>query len=215
MESFTDLATATYCPRKLYYHRRSDGHDPPSVVRERRELTFQYSELRRSDAFLRDAPLGTSPAEVRANLDRAATRIDCWQAIVNPPARDVFLEGSETRGIAHKVLEDPLAPSIVSAGEPPSSGVWEPDSVRAVGAAKALTRERGEPVERAFVEYPSHGIIRPIDLSTRRVARFRQAVRTARSLADPPARTPETAKCAACEYRTQCGTRTRSLASRL
>jgi CRISPR-associated exonuclease Cas4 len=215
VESFTDLATATYCPRKLYYRRREGGHEPPPEVLERRELAFRYPSLRAAEEVLADAPLAATPTQVRANLGSAAARLDCWDALADPPARDVFLEGKDARGIAHKVLEEPLCPSIVSAGDPPEQGAWAPDSVRAVAAAKALAWERQRPVERAFVEYPAHGIVRDLSLTTRRKARYRESLRVAETLDGPPSRVDNDEKCVACEFSDDCGVRTRSLLSRL
>jgi len=215
VESFTDLATAAYCPRKLYYRRREGGHEPPPEVLERRELAFRYPALRDSREALMDAPLAATPTQVQSNLGSAAARLDCWDDLCDPPARDVFLEGKDARGIAHKVLEEPLCPSIVSAGDPPEQGVWAPDSVRAVAAAKALAWERQRPVERALLEYPAHGVVRELALTTRRTARYREALRTVEALDGPPPRTDNDAKCTPCEFSADCGVRTRSLLSRL
>lgn len=215
MHAFTDLATAAYCPRKLYYRRREGGHEPPPEVLERRELAFRYPDLRTSESALRDTPIEATPTQVRSRLGSAAACLECWEALADPPARDVFLEGKDAHGIAHKVLEEPLAPSIVSSGDPPEQGVWAPQSVRAIAAAKVLSWERQRPVERAFVEYPAHGFVRTVDLTTRRTARYRRALRTVGAMDGPPARVDNGAKCTACEYRSQCGTRTRSLASLL
>ena len=123
------------------------------------------------------------------------------------------LEGKDARGIAHKVLEQPLAPSLVFAGRPPEQGVWEPQSVHVVAAALALAWERETTVERAFVEYPAYGVIREIDVSARRRAQYRAALRTAESIDGPPARVENRDKCEPCEYREGCGVRTRSLRS--
>jgi len=217
MHAFTDLATATYCPRKLYYRRRDDPVEPPPDVLERRELAFRYPELLGSEAALRDAPLAVTPTEFRAGLGRARARFDeaTWGALCDPIGRDVFLEGRECRGVAHKVLEEPLAPALVSGGDPPDEGVWAPQSVHAVAAAKALAWERREPVERAFLEYPAHGVVREVELTTRRKARYRRAVRTVESLDGPPPRLRDDGKCDPCEYREECGARTRSLRSLL
>jgi CRISPR-associated exonuclease Cas4 len=215
MQAFSDLATAAYCPRKLYYRRREGAREPPADVLERRELAFRYPELRDSDAALMDAPTAATPTQLRANLGSAAARLGYWDALRDPPARDVFLEGKDARGIAHKVLEDPLLPAIVSAGDPPEQGAWAPDSVRAVAAAKALAWERQRPVERAVVEYPAHGVVRELDLTTRRRARYREALRIAETLDGPPPRVDNDEKCAVCEFSAECGARTRSLASLL
>ena len=118
-------------------------------------------------------------------------------------------------GRAAKVLEDPLAPTLISPGEPPAEGVWKPQSVRAVGVAKALAWEREEPVELAFVEYARYGMIRRVDLTTRRKAAYRRTLRTARAIDGPPPRSGNEAKCQTCEFVAECGAKTRSLRSLL
>lgn len=216
MHSFSDLATAAYCPRKLYYRRRrGDDHPPPSGVVERRELAFRYPVLRRSDDAIAEAPTAVTPAQLRANLGSAAARLDCWTELANPPARDVFLKGREAHGVAHKVLESPLAPSIVSAGDPPSQGVWPSQAVRAVAAAEALGWERQRPIDRAFVEFPAHGVVRAVALSGRHRARYRSVLRTVDAMDGPPSRLDHPGKCGACEYSAECGVRSRSLRSLL
>ena len=122
---------------------------------------------------------------------------------------------TDCRGVAHKLLAEPPRPVVVSPGRPPERGVWEPQSVRATAAAKALAWERGRPVERAIVEYPAHGVVRRLRLTTARKAAYRRALRTVRSLDGPPPRLDDDARCAACDYRTECGTKTASLRSRL
>ncbi len=217
--AFSEVATAAYCPRKLYYARSHDdlAQDPPPEVQETRELAFRYPELLAADdATLESEPLAVTPLQFRRNLGCASARFDVFDDLADPDARGVFLEGRDCHGIAHKVVEtDPPVPSLVSAGEPPEQGVWEPQSARAVAAAKALSYERERPVERAFYEYPAHGAIREVRLTARRKAAFRRAVRAVESLDGPPPRLRDDAKCDACEYRSECGVRTRSLKSLL
>jgi CRISPR-associated exonuclease Cas4 len=216
-QSFSDLALAAYCPRKLYYRRREGRRDAPPEVAALRDLAFQYEAALSpgGEDVLAEAPIAVTPTQFRANLGCAKARLDSWDALADPEDRDAFLEGRECRGIAHKVIEDPLAPVIVSPGEPPEEGVWKPQSVRAVAAAKALAWERETPIERAFVEYPSHGRIRTIRIGTRRKAAYRAALRAARGLDDPPPRIEEESKCEPCEFREECGVRTRTLRSLL
>lgn len=221
----SDLGRAVYCPRQLYYARTNDDREPPVEVIERRELAFRYPELREaSDSTLRDLPLAVSPAEYRENLDRLATG-ELWDRLVDPADRNALLHGKDCRGVAHKLLagEDdaagstdaPPTPVLVSGGVPPPRGVWEPQSVRAVALAKALAWEREREVPRAVVEYPAVGVARPVRLTVRKKARYREALRTVRSLDGPPSRIGDDAKCEACEYRAECGTKTRSLRSLL
>jgi CRISPR-associated exonuclease Cas4 len=214
--AFWELARAAYCPRQLYYARREGGPDPPPSVRERRALAFRYPSLRRaSDDALRAEPIDRPPAAYRRALDALAERHD-WPGLADPGARDALLEGRNCRGVVHKVLPgDPPAPTLVSPGEPPERGVWQPQRVRAVAAAKALAWEREREVPRALVEYPTHGVVREVTVTAGNAAAYRRTLRTVASMDGPPARIDDEAKCAPCEYREECGVRTRSLRSRL
>lgn len=216
MIPFSELATATYCPRKLYYERLEDDRGGvPADVRNRRELAFRYEELLAPGFDLSSEPIAVTPTQFRARLHAARERLRAWDSLANPPGERVHLAGREARGVAHKVLADPLAVSVVSAGDPPERGVWAPQAVRAVAAGKALSWEREREVNLAFVEYPAHGRIRRITLTTRRKALYRQAVETVKALDGPPPRVDNDEKCAACEFRPECGTKTRSLRSLL
>ncbi len=113
------------------------------------------------------------------------------------------------------MLTEPLEPVLVSTGKPPEQGVWEPQSVQAVAAAKALGWEHETPIERAWLEYPAYGVVRSITLTTRRKARYRRALRTVREMDGPPARTSNRSKCEQCEFADECGVRTRTLRSLL
>jgi CRISPR-associated exonuclease Cas4 len=216
--AFTDLEAAAYCPRKLYYRRREDDIDVPERVGDRRAVAFRYGDLLAgSDERLADLPLAVGPDEFRTNLEYARQRFDDeWAALRDPSASERLVEGKDCRGVVHKVLAlDVPTPAMVFTGDPPEQGVWEPQSVRAVAAAKALSWEHEQSVDRAFVEYPAHGVVREVDLTTRRKAAYRTAVEAARSVDGPPPRLRNDAKCGACEYRTECGVKTRSLKSLL
>lgn len=213
MLAFTDLALAAYCPRKLYYRNRTDG-DPPDRDASH-ELAFRYPALLAAKTELATEPIDVTPTTFRRNLGCSRARVESFEQLCDPTDRDVFLTGRDARGIAHKVIETPLAPSIVTTGSPPDRGVYVPQTVRAVAAAKALAWERETPVDRAYVEYATHGVIREIELTARRVGIYRRAMRTAASIEGPPKRTNDTTKCESCEYRQDCGVKTRSLRSLL
>jgi CRISPR-associated exonuclease Cas4 len=189
----------------------------PSKVEELRDLAFRYEEALSPGGgdVLAEAPIAVTATEFRTNLGCSKARLDAWDALADPPRREAFLEGRDVRGIAHKVLKEPLAPVIVSPGEPPDNGVWKPQSVRAVAAAKALAWEEETPIERAFVEYPAYGRIREFRIGTRRKAAYRAALRAARELDEPPPRLDDDSKCETCEFRETCGVRTRTLRSLL
>ena len=214
--TFGDLARAAYCPRQLYYDRRSDDRAPPPEALERRDLAFRYPTLREADdATLLALPIAVEPDEYRSALARLSERDD-WERLADPDSRTRRLAGRDCHGVVHKVLGgDPPVPSIVSPGVPPETGVWEPQSVRAVAAAKALTWERGEEIPRALLEYPAVGAVREVPLTTRRKATYRRVLRTVRTLDGPPSRLRNDARCSACDYRDRCGVKTRSLRSLL
>ncbi|ESS02898.1 MAG: hypothetical protein A07HR67_02405 [uncultured archaeon A07HR67] len=218
MIAFSDLATAAYCPRQLYYRRREDDRRLPATVRDRIDLAYRYPELAEaSDATLERLPLRREPATYRHNLARLREH-DAYERLVAPAETRVFLSGRDCHGIAHKLLagvdDGPPIPVICSPGEPPEHGVWEPQSVRAVAAAKALAWERERSVPRAYVEYPAVGVVRGVRLTTRRKATYRRALRAVRAIDGPPARVDD-GRCTTCAYRDRCGTTRRSLRSLL
>ena len=213
--TFSDLTRAAYCPRQLWYARRDDDRGPPEDVAERRELAFRYPELRTApDRVLADLPIDPDPDAYRRALDRLADRPD-WAALSDPDDRGVRLAGKDCHGVAHKLLGgDSPIPSVISPGTPPERGVWEPQAVRAVATAKALSWERERSIPRALVEYPTVGVVRTVRLTTRHKAAYRRALRTVRELDGPPARRHD-ARCEGGAYRDQCGVRTRTLRSLL
>jgi len=216
MLPFREVATAAYCPRKCYYRRRDPDVDrgPPPEVIAVRDLAFDYPTLLADDDALEAAPIAVTPTTFRSTLGAARARLDAWDALTEPADRDVFVSGDDCHGVVHKLLDGPTL-SLVFAGDPPDRGVWHPQSVRLVAAARALADERGTPVERVYAEYPAHGAIRVVDVTARRLGAYRAARRTARSIDGPPARTRDKQKCDPCEYGDRCGVRTRSLLGRL
>ncbi|CQR51393.1 MULTISPECIES: CRISPR-associated protein Cas4 [Haloferax] len=229
----SDLARAAYCPRQLYYARRDGDRAPPPAVREVRALAFEYPALLdANDDELAARPISVSPSAYRENLVRLRERDD-WDALTDPVARDELLAGKDCRGVAHKLVrcpggddgegegegddddDQPPIPSLVSPGEPPERGVWEPQRVRAVALAKALAWEREASIPRALVEYPAVGVVRTVRLTTGNKAAYRRTLRVARDLDFVPSRLRDSAKCESCAYRERCGVKTWSLSSLL
>ncbi|MFW5919516.1 MAG: CRISPR-associated protein Cas4 [Halanaeroarchaeum sp.] len=211
----SDLAIAAYCPRKLFYAREGDRSIPPAAERAL-DLALSYPDLLvASDVALSSMGLAVDPAAFRTALERSRARLDAWDSLVAPAETDVFVRGKDVHGRLQKVLDDPLAPVLVSPGAPPETGVWNPQSVRAVAAAKALSWREAQAVDEAFVEYPLYGVVRRVSITTRRKADYRRTLRAVRSLDGPPPRQHDDGKCEPCEYADECGVQTRSLRSLL
>jgi CRISPR-associated exonuclease Cas4 len=126
MPTFREVAVAAYCPRKLYYRRRASDADlgPPPGVERIREQAFRYPAILDGEA-LSDAPIDVTPAQYRTNLGSAKAGVAAFDTLCDPPARDVLVEGEESRGRIHKRLRGPSL-SLVFAGDPPDRGVWTP-----------------------------------------------------------------------------------------
>lgn len=238
MIPFSDLARAAFCPRQCYYARRDGERSIPPEARTRIDLAFRYPELVDApDATLRRLPIRRSPAAYRQLLDQLRER-PVYDRLVDPVRERAYVSGRDCHGLIQKVIEPPTAPVpegdtapdgsegestggesprapvIVSPGEPPEEGVWEPQSVRAVAAAKALAWELQRPVRRAYLEYPTVGVVRELTMTTRRKAAYRRALRAVRSIDGPPARVDDN-RCTGCAYRERCGSKRRSLRSLL
>lgn len=207
--SLSDLALAAYCPRKLYYARGTD-RTPPPEYEDARAVSSQYGAVFGSGSVPTEK-LAVHPRTFREALAAARDRLSVWPKLVSPARTDCSLVGKAVHGRVPKVIESPLAPVLVSPGAPPEEGVWEPQTVKAVGAAKALAWERETPVKRAYVEYPRHGVIRTVDLTTRNKAAYRRTLRAVQSMDGPPPRLDDDRKCSSCRFAEQCGVRTRSL----
>lgn len=234
--SFSDLAKAAYCPRQLYHVRQEDERKIPEAVTDRIELAFEYASLiAASDRVLDEQPIDLDSGDYRRNLQRLRER-EYWDRLVDPDQTRALLTGKDARGIAHKIIfkqsnaddsrpttansdadtagtdGDAGIPTIVSPGSPPEEGVWHHHRVRAVAAAKAHSWETKTAVSTAFVEYPAYAIVRPVRLTTRAKAAYRQTLRSVRAIDGPPPRANDS-RCDDCAYREECGVETRSLRS--
>ncbi len=217
--TFSDLRTAAYCPRKLHYLRASDDRSPPDHVEQIRTLERRYEALLAAPpGALEVEPIAVSPGVYRETLATTRGRLEDaeqWERLRDPWKRNVRVTGKDCRGVVHKVLADPIEPSLIATGKPPDQGVWPAQSVHAVAAAKALAWTHETSVDRAWLEYPAYGVIRHIDLTMYRTQRYRRTLETVRTLPEPPARTQNRSKCDSCGYAVECGVRSRSLRSLL
>ena len=243
--AFSNLARAAYCPRQCYYARADDDRGVPSEVAATMELAHRYPALRDDadlDAEPIAVPPATYRDRLDALADRPAwpglaeppqrdvylVGKDCHgiahKLLSGTAVEDAADDNPGDDGDAGDDPGDdadddqpttPPVPVIVSPGAPHETGVWEPQSVRAVAAAKALAWEREREIPRALVEYPAHAVVRSVRLGVRRTAAYRRALRTARGIDGPPPRLRDSPRCEPCAYREECGIETKSLRSRL
>jgi len=179
--SFSDLRTAAYCPRKCYYQRLLPGRGPRAAARSRGDSSSppRYDELLEappgpsSPNRSPSRPFATAsgwrrPGSTRGTGSMGAPPCPCRSGGVRDrPA----LSGHRPQG-----ARGPARAGADLVGEPPETGVWTSQSVHAVAAAKALAWEHQVSVERAWLEYPAYGVIRSIDLTTRRKAQYPERV---------------------------------------
>lgn len=212
MPTVSALALGAYCLRKLHY-RRQTGWDSDRANSEAWKLAGRYPEL--LSRTISSQRLDTDPGTIAAALRRSRARLpEVWPALRDGSPNRIHLEGQDCRGVAARVIErDPPIPTFVSGGRPPDEGVWHGHTVRAVALAKALAWQRQCQVDRTLVEYPQHGVIRSVSITGPRRAAYRRMLRAVDTMADPPPRTDNQAKCESCEYRERCGVRSRSLRS--
>ena len=226
-----------------YARREDDGAPPRDAIERRNLAFRYPELHDADDGALQNEPLDLAPGAYRAALSRLARRDDWDELadpagrMVRLDGKDCrgvahkVLEGDEAASgedatadadasePTESTPEDadaesaPSVPVVVSPGTPPETGVWEPQRVRAVAAAKALSWERERRVERALVEYPASAVVRKVRLTTRNKAAYRRTLRAVRNLDGPPPRLRNSAKCGSCEYREECGVRTRTMRS--
>lgn len=185
------------------------------MVERRRALADDLDRLLADRSARVAAPLTVDPETWVDRMATARERVDRFEAVLDPPETGVYLEGRDARGVVHAVLADPPEPVLVSAGSPPETGVYDPQSVRATAAAHALAEREGRSIDHGVVAYPAAGVIRRISVGARRRGRYREVQRTIAAMDGPPARASADAKCESCEFSETCGTPTRSVRSLL
>ena len=106
MHSFRAVETAAYCPRKLYYRKRSPAEETPEAVTRLRDLASAYETVLADERALQSAPIEVTPTQFRTQIGRARARLTTeeWNALCTPVARDILLTGRECRGRIHKLL---------------------------------------------------------------------------------------------------------------
>lgn len=212
MPTFSELAQAAYCLRKLH-HRRADGWERTHAGSTPDRLSHRYDELLAGS--VPSEILNLDPETVAANLKRTRETFGAiWPSLRSPAETGVFLRGRACRGFANKIVDtDPPIPTFASSGQPPSAGVWRSHAVRAVAIGRALAWERDRSPERVLVEYPGHGIVRAVQLSERRRETYRRVLRAVDLMGTEPSRTENLSKCHTCEYEERCGPGSSSLLS--
>lgn len=95
MQTYTDLATAAYSPRKLYYPLREGHSDVPDEVEAVGRLARRYESLLDAGTELDDEPIAIMPTQYCSNLGSAKARLDVWQDLADPSAHERGAGGNE------------------------------------------------------------------------------------------------------------------------
>lgn len=139
---------------------------------------------------------------------------------ITPHATQPLLYSSKRRltGMPNKIIkiDEELAPSILSPGTPPSTGVWQRHRILLAAYALLMEEHYDTVVRRGFVEYLRCGVVREAVLRTRERRDVLHMLRRIEKILHEqvlPER-PRKAPCNGCKYLEQCHETPNTLASK-
>src|SRR6056297_955439 len=94
--TFSDLRSASFCPRQCYYERQDGRGSPPVRVERIKSLAFRYEALLASDRLeLANQPIALDPATYQQRLAETRATHDRWTECCNPATREVLVRGRD------------------------------------------------------------------------------------------------------------------------
>lgn len=221
----SEVRRAVYCGRQAYYESRRDACRVPSPeTRVLREVAYVYPTLVESpEEALRHAE-ETAGVSVSLDLTDAADKLaevrdknpERWEAVAYPDREEHHFEGESLRGTVDKLSFDGGAlVSLVKTGTPPRNGVWGSERVEAAAFKRLVSRIHD--VGGVVFEYPRVGALRRVDVGRDDVRALERALETLEDIKEdvPPSRTDNRSKCESCDFREECGVKTKSVLTRL
>lgn len=222
----SEIRNAIYCGRQAYYEAKREACRVPSPeTRVLRELAHLYPTFVESpDAALRRAE-DTAGVSVSLDLSDAADalaeeREDCpklWDAVARPDREERYLENGQLHGTADKLSfnDERAVVSLVKTGTPPANGVWSSERVEAAAVRELVSTNHD--VSCVVVEYPRVGALRRVEVERDDERALERALETLEEIEKgvPPSRTDNRSKCESCNFKEECGVKTKSVLTRL
>lgn len=225
----SEVRNAVYCGRQAYYEAKREACRLPSPeTRVLRELAYLYPTLVESpeDALRR----AQETAGVSVSLDMsdttdalAETRDDdpaLWDGVAYPDREERYVENGRLRGTVDKLSfrdgdEEGVVISLVKTGTPPANGVWSSERVEAAALRELVSTNHD--VSCVVVEYPRVGALRRVGVGHDDERALERALETLEEVKKgvPPSRTDNRKKCESCDFKEECGVKTKSVLTRL
>jgi len=224
----SEVRRAVYCGRQAYYESGREACRVPSPeTRVLREVAYLYPTVVESpDDALRRAE-ETAGVSVSLDLTDAAEALadereknpERWEAVAYPDREERYFEGESLRGTVDKLSfgddGEGVLVSVVKTGTPPRNGVW--GSERAEAAAVQRLVSHTHDVRGVVFEYPRVGALRHVEVGRDDARALERALERLEDIENgvPPSRTENRNKCESCDFREECGVKTKSVLTRL
>ena len=224
----SEVRRAIYCGRQAYYESQREACRIPSPeTRVLREVAYLYPTVVESpeDALRRaEETAGVSTSldmseAAEALADEREKNPGLWEAVAHPDREERYFEGNSLRGTVEKLSfgddgEGVLA-SVVKTGTPPPNGVWRSERAEAAAVRRMVSREYD--LRGVVFEYPRVGALRRVEVGRDDARTLERALERLEDIEKgvPPSRTENRNKCESCEFKDECGVKTKSVLTRL
>lgn len=222
----SEVRRAVYCGRQAYYESQREACRIPSPeTRVLREVAYLYPTVVESpDDALRRAE---EMAGVSTSLDLTDTadalaeereeNPGLWDAVAYPDREERYVESERLHGTVDKLSfgDDGVLVSVVKTGTPPQNGVWR--SERVEGAAVRRMSSHEHDIRGVVFEYPRVGAVRSVEVGRDDARALERALEKLEDIEKgvPPSRTENRKKCESCDFKDECGVKTKSVLTRL
>ena len=223
----SEVRNAVYCGRQAYYERQREAcRIPTAETRVLRELAYIYPTLIDSPEDALRRACETAGVSVALDISEASEtlaetrdeRPRLWEGVARPDREERYVENGRLRGTIDKLSfeeDEGTVVSVVKTGTPPANGVWSSERVEAA-AVHELASANHE-VGCVVFEYPRVGALRRIEVGNDDERGLERALGTLEEIDDgmPPSRTDNRTKCESCDFKKECGVKTKSVLTRL
>ena len=228
----SEVRNAVYCGRQAYYESKREACRLPSPeTRVLRELAYLYPTVIESPEKALRRAQETAGVSVSLDLSGAAdtlsgTRNDdptLWDAVARPDREERYLKNGRLCGTVDKLSfrdgedgeRDSVVASLVKTGTPPANGVWSSERVEAAAIHELVSTNHD--VSFVVVEYPRVGELRCVEVGRDDERALERAIETLEEIEEgvPPSRTDNRSKCESCDFKEECGVKTKSVLTRL